>query len=283
MLILLTLISTSYGLDNGLGLTPQMGWNSWNYFACNINSTVIMSAADAMVDSGLDKLGYEYINIDDCWAVHDNRSDEGKLMPDPERFPGGIRPVADYVHSLGLKLGIYSDAGNYTCEGQPGSLGYETVDAESFAEWKVDYLKYDNCYNDNVPAIERYPAMRDALAATGRDIFYSICNWGDEDTTTWAPEVGNSWRTTPDIKDHWSSMVSNFYNNAKNTTAAGPGGWNDPDMLEIGNGGMSDIEYTTHMNLWSIAKAPLIIGCNMASMTIETLNILRNEEVIAVN
>ena len=162
-------------------------------------------------------------------------------------------------------------------------MGHETTDAESFAEWKVDYLKYDNCFNENVPAIERYPAMRDALAATGRDIFYSICNWGQEDSPSWAPEVGNSWRTTPDIKDTWSSMKSNFFMNAWNTTAAGPGGWNDPDMLEIGNGGMSNLEYTTHFNLWSIAKAPLIIGCNMATMTNETLAILSNEEVIAVN
>jgi alpha-galactosidase len=259
-----------------------MGWNSWNYFACDINATIIMDAADAMVATGLKDLGYEYINIDDCWAVH-NRTDDGKLIPDPIKFPEGIKGVADYVHGLGLKLGIYSDAGTNTCQGQPGSLGHEKDDAESFAEWGVDYLKYDNCFNTGASALDRYPAMRDALNATARPIFYSICNWGDEKTPTWAPEVGNSWRTSADIKDFWLSMKHNFRVNAWYPDAAGPSGWNDPDMLEVGNGWMSDSEYLTHFNLWALIKAPLIIGCDMKAMSKSTFAILSNAEVIAVN
>jgi alpha-galactosidase len=204
-------------------------------------------------------------------------------VADPKKFPNGIEGVASYVHGLGLKLGIYSDAGTKTCQGFPGSLGHEAVDAATWASWGVDYLKYDNCYNNKVSTAVRYPAMRDALAAQSRPIFYSICNWGQNNTASWAPDVGNSWRTTSDIKDTFSSMQSNFEENAKDANAASPGGWNDPDMLEIGNGGMSNIEYMTHMNLWSISKAPLIIGCDMTKMTTDTLAILGNSEVIAVN
>lgn len=163
-----------------------MGWNSWNKFACDISETLIKQTADKIVALGLDKLGYEYVNIDDCWMLTD-RDAQGHMVPDPETFPSGMKAVGDYIHSLGLKYGIYSSAGNYTCQGRAGSLYHEEVDAQDFANWGVDYLKYDNCFNQDVPAIVRYPAMRDALNKTGRPIFYSICNWGLENTTEWGP------------------------------------------------------------------------------------------------
>lgn len=282
--ILLTcfvLFSTS-ALNNGLGRTPQMGWNTWNHFACNINETVIKSAAFALVNSGLSKLGYNYVNIDDCWPLK-NRNAQGQIVPDPSKFPSGMNALASYVHSLGLKLGIYSDAGNLTCAQYPGSLHHETVDANTFASWGIDYLKYDNCFNENLPALQRYPQMRDALNATGRSIFYSLCNWGQESPWNWGPNTGNSWRTTQDIKDIWSSMALNFYENSLHASSAAPGGWNDPDMLEVGNGGMTTNEYKTHFSLWAAVKAPLIIGCDLTNMSPDTLNILSNADVIAIN
>ena len=280
--MLSALIGVSLALNNGLGLTPQMGWSTWNYFGCGINEEIIKSAADSLVESGLRDLGYVYVNIDDCWALH-QRSPEGKLVPDPKRFPSGINALANYVHSKGLKIGIYSDAGTKTCAGQPGSLYHEQSDAQQFADWGFDYLKYDTCHDKSIPAIKRYTPMRDALNATGREIFYSICDWGIQDPWKWGPEVGNSWRTTIDIKDFWASMWLNFYLNSKHASAAGPGGWNDPDMLEVGNGGMTFEEYKAHFSLWALVKAPLIIGCDLGSMSSETLQILGNQEVIAIN
>jgi len=192
-------------LDNGVGLTPQMGWNSWNKFACNINETLIKQTADKIVSLGLDKIGYTYVNIDDCWMLKE-RDAEGHMIPDPKTFPGGMKALGDYIHERGLKFGVYSSAGNYTCEGRAGSLYHEDIDAMDWASWGVDYLKYDNCFNENVPAIVRYPRMRDALNKTGRPIFYSICNWGYENTVEWGPKTGNSWRTTMDIKGIWASI-----------------------------------------------------------------------------
>lgn len=275
-------IAEAFGINNGLGLTPQMGWNSWNHFGCNINETVIRSTAASLVSSGLSKLGYIYVNIDDCWASQ-TRNANGQMVPDPQKFPSGMPALAQYVHGLGLKLGIYSDAGNFTCQHYPGSLGYEVIDANTFASWGIDYLKYDNCFNDNLPALSRYPPMRDALNQTKRAIFYSICNWGQESPWNWGPATGNSWRTTQDIKDLWSSMVLNFYENSQHASSAGPGAWNDPDMLEVGNGGMTYDQYKTHFTLWAIVKAPLIIGCDVSKMTSQTLQILSNQEVIAIN
>jgi alpha-galactosidase len=282
MLMVLFIASQVQSLENGLGLTPQMGWNSWNYFGCNINETVFKTAADLLVSTGLSELGYKYVNIDDCWPLR-NRSDLGSIIPDPVKFPNGISGLAEYIHSLGLKLGIYSDAGLTTCQGYPGSLYHEYPDAEQFASWGVDYLKYDNCDNTGVPATQRYPPMRDALNATNRKIFYSICNWGQEAPWNWGPSTGNSWRTTPDIKDGWISMVTNFYENSLHATSASPGAWNDPDMLEVGNGGMTYAEYKTHFSLWAIVKAPLIIGCNLNTISNQTLSILSNRDVISIN
>ncbi|XP_022773614.1 alpha-galactosidase-like isoform X2 [Durio zibethinus] len=270
-------------LNNGLGHTPQMGWNSYNHFPCKITEELIRQTADAMVSSGLSALGYEYINLDDCWAEL-NRDSEGNLVAKASLFPSGMKALADYVHSKGLKIGIYADAGTLTCSKQmPGSLGHEQQDANIFASWGIDYLKYDNCHNQGVSPQERYSKMGKALLNTGRPIFYSLCEWGFEDPATWAPSIGNSWRTTGDIKDTWESMISRADINDKWTSYAGPGGWNDPDMLEVGNGGMSTEEYRSHFSLWALAKAPLILGCDIRSMDDDTFELLSNKEVIAVN
>ena len=239
-----------------------------------------METADAFISSGLDKFGYAYVNVDDCWAK--SRDSKGVVQPDPASF-ADFQGMIDHVHSKGLKFGLYSDAGNKTCAGRPGSLGYETVDANTYAMWKVDYLKYDNCNNDGISPQTRYPKMRDALNATGRPIFYSLCEWGQDNPAEWAPKVGNSWRTTGDIGDNWDSMIGRADSNDKWYKYAGPGGWNDPDMLEVGNGGMSTTEYETHFSLWCLMKAPLLIGCDVRNMSDDTVRILTNSEVIAVN
>ena len=280
-LIILLLISYSINLDNGLGKMPQMGWNSWNKFGCNINERLILETIDALINTGLSSVGYKYINIDDCWQI--SRDENGKIVVDPNAFPNGIKPLADYAHSKGLLFGIYSDAGYQTCAGRPGSLGYEEIDAQTYAEWGIDYLKYDNCFTDGSPPEKRYPVMRDALLKQNRPIFYSICEWGVNDPAKWAPEVGNSWRTTIDIYNSWDSMVYVIDTNNEWYEYAGPGGWNDPDMLEIGNGGMNFEEEKIHFGLWCISKAPLLIGCDITNMSKETFEILTNPEIIAIN
>nr|CAB3452999.1 unnamed protein product [Digitaria exilis] len=213
-------------LENGLGRTPQMGWNSWNHFHCKINEEIIKQMADAMVENGLSKLGYEYINIDDCWAAHD-RDSQGNLAANAIAFPSGIAALAGYVHGKGLKLGIYGDAGSRTCSKlMPGSLGYEDQDAKTFASWGIDYLKYDNCNNQGMSPQPRYNAMSKAILNSGRNIFFSLCEWGVDDPATWAGGAGNSWRTTGDIKDTWASMMAIADKNDKWASYAGPGGWN---------------------------------------------------------
>ena len=267
-------------LDNGLGRTPQMGWNSWNHFHCGINQTIVKQTADLFIKNGLDKLGYMYVNIDDCWAG--SRDSNNVVVPDPKTFPN-LQGMIDYVHSKGLKFGLYSDAGIKTCAGRPGSLGYEEVDANTYAKWNIDYLKYDSCYPQNVPALQRYTKMRDALNKTGHSIFYSLCNGGGDNVSTWGSSVGNSWRTTADISDHWDSMIQRADLNNMLANDSGPGGWNDPDMLEVGNGAMTTTEYTTHFSLWCLMKAPLLIGCDLNKIDSDSLRILTNPEVIAVN
>lgn len=215
---------------------------------------------------GLDQLGYNYVNLDDCWHLLE-RTDDGHMIPDPERFPNGMAPLGDYIHQQGLKFGIYSCAGTMTCAHRAGSLYYETTDAQDFASWGVDYLKYDNCFNNKITGLVRYPAMRDALEATGRPIFYSLCQWGEEDSWQWAPETANSWRTTQDIFDGWASVEYNFRENQKHFERSGPGAWNDPDMLEVGNGGLTYDEEKTHFAMWCLAKAPLIIGCDLTTVS----------------
>ena len=280
LIILIIYIASTLTLDNGLGKTPQMGWNSWNKFACNINEKLIRDTIDALVDSGLVKAGYKYINLDDCWQS--GRDSNGKIIVD-DRFPNGIKALADYAHEKGLLFGVYSDAGYKTCAGRPGSLGYEEIDAKTYAEWGVDYLKYDNCFTDGSPPEKRYPVMRDALLKQDRPIFYSMCEWGVNDPATWAKPVGNSWRTTGDIFNTWNSMIGIIDQNDRWWEYAGPGGWNDPDMLEVGNGGMTVEEEKIHFGLWCISKAPLLIGCDITNMSKDTFEILTNPEVIAID
>jgi alpha-galactosidase len=270
-------------LANRLAITPPMGWNSWNHFHCMIDENMIKQTADALVSTGLAKLGYKYVNIDDCWAEID-RDNEGNLMAKKSTFPSGIKALADYVHSKGLKLGIYSDAGYFTCSKMmPGSLGHEEQDAKTFASWGIDYLKYDNCNTDGSRPTVRYPVMTRALMKAGRPIFFSLCEWGDLHPALWGAEVGNSWRTTNDISDSWESMVSRADMNEVYADLARPGGWNDPDMLEVGNGGMTKDEYIVHFSIWAMSKAPLLIGCDVTNATKETMEIIANKEVIAVN
>ncbi|EYU28210.1 hypothetical protein MIMGU_mgv1a025145mg [Erythranthe guttata] len=278
-----SLISRRNLLGNGLGSTPPMGWSSWNYFNCKIDESTIKQTADALVSTGLAKLGYKYVNIDDCWA-ESSRDDKGALVPKRTTFPSGIKVLADYVHSKGLKLGIYSDAGFYTCsKEQPGSLGHEEQDAQTFASWGIDFLKYDNCNNDGSRPTLRYPVMTRALMKTKRPIFFNLCEWGDMHPALWGYTVGNSWRTTNDISDTWESMVSRADQNEVYADFARPGGWNDPDMLEVGNGGMTKNEYIVHFSIWAISKSPLVIGCDVRNISKETMEIIANKEVIAVN
>ncbi len=227
-------------LENGLARTPPMGFNNWNATHCeaDFNESMIKGIADIFVSQGLKDVGYQYVNIDDCWALP-QRDSQGNLVPDPVRFPNGIKALADYVHARGLRFGIYTSAGTKTCNtaGFPGALGHEYEDARLFASWGVDYLKYDNCNNQGVDAVQRYTTMRDALLATGRPIVYSICEWGRSDPKvwTWGADVGNLWRTTGDISDNWTSMIGKAQFNRTLAQYAGPGHWNDPDMLEVGN------------------------------------------------
>ncbi|MFC0437264.1 glycoside hydrolase family 27 protein [Kutzneria buriramensis] len=281
-----TAASPALALDNGLARTPQMGFNNWNLTHCRaqFNEAFVKGIADTLVSTGLKDAGYQYVNLDDCWAAS-SRDSKGNLVPDKTRFPHGIKAVADYVHSKGLKFGLYSSAGTKTCNsaGFPGGLGHEKQDAALWASWGVDYLKYDNCNNQGQDATKRYTAMRDALAATGRPILYSICEWGQNQPWTWAAPVGNSWRTTGDINDSYSKMLSIYKANIKLGKFAGPGHWNDPDMLEVGNGGMSDTEYRTHFTLWAMMSAPMLIGSDIRKASAATLTILRNSDVIALD
>ncbi|MFD8723254.1 NPCBM/NEW2 domain-containing protein [Streptomyces sp. NPDC059629] len=271
---------------DGLALTPPMGFNNWNSTHCSadFDAAMVEGIADLFVAKGLKAAGYQYVNLDDCWALPERDAD-GKLVPDPARFPDGIKAVADYVHSKGLKLGIYTSAGTKTCNdaGFPGALGHEYSDARQFADWGVDYLKYDNCNNQGVDAKQRYLTMRDALKATGRPIVFSICEWGENKPWEWAAGVGQLWRTTGDISDSWGSMVSILKQNLPLAPYAGPGHWNDPDMLEVGNGGMTDTEYRSHFSMWSVMAAPLLIGTDLRKASPATFGILDNKEVIAVD
>ena len=270
--------------DNGLAKAPPMGWNSWNKFAGRIDDATVRQIADAMAGNGMKEAGYLYINIDDTWEA--GRDSQGKIQTN-KKFPD-MKALADYVHSKGLKLGIYSSPGPNTCAGYEGSYGHEEQDAKTYAEWGIDYLKYDWCgartiYTDEeMPAI--YQKMGDALRATGRPIVYSLCQYGRQDVWKWGAEVGgNLWRTTGDIRDTWESMTRIGFGQDGLETWAKPGHWNDPDMLEIGNGGMSETEYKTHMSLWSILAAPLLAGNDLRNVSPAILQILTNREVIAVN
>ena len=275
-------------ISAGLAMTPPMGWNTWNKFACNISEQTIRAAADAMISSGMKDAGYQYLVIDDCW--HGTRDAHGDIQPDPQRFPSGIKVLADYVHSKGLKFGIYSDAGDKTCAGRPASRGFEYQDARQYAAWGVDYLKYDWCNTGPRNAQDAYTLMRKALDATGRPIVFSMCEWGTAKPWLWAAGTGNLWRTTGDIYDGYESkkghslgMMNIVDLNEPLYSYGGPGHWNDPDMLEVGNGGMTADEYRAHFSLWSMMAAPLIAGNDLTAMTPDTRSILLNKDVIAID
>jgi alpha-galactosidase len=269
---------------NGLAKTPPMGWNSWNKFAGRIDDATVRGIADAMASNGMKEAGYVYVNIDDTWEA--GRDAQGNILTN-KKFPD-MKALADYVHRKGLKLGIYSSPGPNTCAGYEGSYAHEEQDARTFAKWGIDYLKYDWCaarifYTDEeMPAV--YQKMGEALRNSGRPIVYSLCQYGRLDVWKWGPEVGgNLWRTTGDIRDTWESMTRIGFGQNDLAQYARPGHWNDPDMLEVGNGGMSEDEYKTHLSLWAILAAPLLAGNDLRNMSPAVLAILTNREVIAVD
>lgn len=269
---------------NGLAATPPMGWNSWNHFEGKVSDAVVREVADAMASNGMRDAGYVYINIDDTWEG--KRDAAGNIQPN-NKFPD-MKALADYVHAKGMKLGIYSSPGPKTCGGYEGSYGHELQDAKAYAQWGIDYLKYDWCSagriyrNEELQAV--YQRMGDALQATGRPIVYSLCEYGMGDVWKWGPSVGaNLWRTTGDITDHWSALDYTGFAQSDLGPYAAPGHWNDPDMLEVGNGGMTDDEYRAHMSLWALLAAPLLAGNDVRTMSPATREILLNSEVIAVD
>ena len=258
-----------------------MGFNTWNRFGCDVNEKLIRETADAMVSSGMREVGYRYLVIDDCWQV--KRDDHQRIVADPERFPSGIKALADYVHAKGLHFGLYTDVGPKTCAGRPGSFGYEELDARTYAEWGVDYVKVDWCNADDLDARQRYTLFRDAFAKTKRPIVLSICEWGRNRPWEWAGDVGQLWRTTADIEDRWENIVWILNANGRHAQAAAPGHWNDPDMLEVGNGGLTTEEARSHFSMWAMMAAPLMAGTDLRAMSEETRAILLNHEVIDID
>ena len=286
-------VSSAYAQKwEGLADKPQMGWSTWNKFQEKISEDVIIGIADAMVESGLRDAGYTYINIDDCW--HGERDKDGFIQVDATKFPHGMKYIADYLHAKGLKLGIYSDAGTATCGSMPGSLGHEYQDAIQYARWGVDYLKYDWCNTTNINPQGAYQLISDALRASGRPIFLSMCEWGNSQPWRWARDIGHSWRTTPDIWCNFDSLrvfpqgYSQFgvmqciQLNDTLRQYAGPGHWNDPDMLEVGNG-MTINEDRAHFTMWCMMASPLILGNDIRNMSPEVRDILTNREMIAID
>ncbi len=278
------LLALPGGADQVLSATPPMGWNSWNHFGCRVTAADVRAAADAIAGNGMKQAGYVYVNIDDCW---EGARDANGSIQTNEKF-GDMKALADYVHSKGLKIGIYSSPGPKTCAGYEGTYGHEEQDAQQYAAWGFDYLKYDWCSAAKVyqqsQMPEVYKKMYDALARTGRPIVYSLCQYGLDRVWRWGASAGsNLWRTTGDITDNYERMANIGFGQNGLERFAGPGHWNDPDMLEIGNGRMSRDEYVTHMSLWCILAAPLLAGNDLSKMTPETLEILTNKEVIAVD
>jgi alpha-galactosidase len=280
---------------DGLALTPPMGWNSWNHYGCNIDEKLIHQTADAMVASGLRDAGYAYVTLDDCW--HGERDEAGNIQPDPVRFPSGMKALGDYLHQRGLKFGIYSDAGAKTCGGRPGSQGHEFQDAAQYARWGVDYLKYDWCNTGSGAAQrnprEAYATMSRAIAAAGRPMVLSICEWGENQPWLWGKESGHLWRTTGDITNCWDCVV--HHGNWKSSGIlpildqqmdirghSGPGGWNDPDMMEVGNLA-TDKENRSHFAMWAMLSAPLIMGTDVPDLREEVRKILTNPRIIAID
>ena len=292
-------------MTSSLASTPPMGWNSWNTFGHAINEAVVRETADTLISTGLKDHGYNYIVIDDCWTVKDRRDGNGDLIPDPEKFPNGVKALADYVHNKGFKLGIYSDAAEKTCSGYPGSLGFEDQDASLWAAWGINFLKYDYCHAplfDQAIAIERYTRMGEALLNSGGEFLFSLCEWGNQAPHLWGRQVGgHMWRVSGDVYDSWVNLqmpnwqplgVDTSIDIAHDVHAyGGPGGWNDLDMLVVGlkgkgqiaGTGMSFVEYQTHMSLWVTACSPLMIGCDIRKLDSDTASLLMNREVLDVN
>ena len=277
----------------GLAMTPPMGWNSWNTFETKIDEKLVKETADLMVSSGMKDAGYTYIVLDDGWMAKERDPKTGSLVPDPVKFPNGLAPVISYVHSKGLKFGLYNCAGTHTCAGYPGTRGYEYQDARYYASLNIDFLKYDWCSTQGINAREAYGTMSKAIKAAGRPIVFSICEWGDNQPWEWGEPIGHLWRTSGDIypcfdcekkHDTWSSWgVMKIVDMRKNIRQyAGPDHWNDPDMMEVGNG-MTATEDKTHFSLWAMLSAPLIAGNDLRNMNKTTVDILTNKEVIAID
>jgi alpha-galactosidase len=267
--------------DPNLASTPPMGWNSWNHYACEVSDAVVRAQADALVATGMKAVGYTYVLIDDCWQ---GTRDAASYIRPNAKFPD-MKSLANYVHTKGLKIGIYSSPGPKTCGGYEGSYGHEEQDAQTIADWGMDYLKYDLCSYDGMgDQIAAYRKMGDALKKTGRKIVYALCQYGIQSGWRWGASVGgNLWRTDDDIRDNYYTMAELGFGQNGLEPFAGPGHWNDPDMLEVGNGGMTTDEYRTHMSLWCILAAPLIAGNNLAAMDSETRELLTNPEVLAID
>jgi alpha-galactosidase len=301
-------INGQHASYNGLAQTPALGWNNWATFECDVNEELLIGTAQKLLDLGLKDLGYKYVVLDDCWS--EGRNSEGFLEPDLNKFPQGMRFVSDRLHDMGLKFGMYSSAGKWTCAGFEGSLGHEVEDATKLAEWGVDYFKYDNCYNEGQygtaeASFNRYKRMSDALVNSGREIVYSLCNWGEDSPWDWAPTIANSWRMAGDLYDSYSRpdqrcpctgddftcKLAGFFCSFTNVlgkaaayvSKARPGAWNDLDILEVGNGGSTDDEYITHFSMWAALKSPLMMGNDIRSMDPKAYSILTNPAVLAIN
>jgi len=284
MVIAIGCTAGAVAADSTTAPTPPMGWNSWNHFACKVTAADVRASADAIASNGMKDAGYQYVNIDDCWQG--GRDSAGRIQPN-EKF-GDMKSLVNYIHSKGLKAGIYSSPGPKTCAGYEGSFGHEEQDAQQYADWGFDYLKYDWCSAEKVyqrsQMIDVYKKMHDALVRTGRPIVFSLCQYGYGRVWRWgAPVGGNLWRTTEDISDHYDRMSVIGFDQDGLEQFAGPGHWNDPDMLEVGNGGMNHDEYVTHMSLWVLLAAPLLAGNDLSKMTPESLSLLTNREVIAID
>ena len=269
-------------LNDGLALTPPMGWNSWNRFGPYVSEQLILDTADAMIESGMRDAGYRYVVIDDAWHAS-ARDDDSELAENLWAFPHGMKWLADRIHDRGLRFGLYTDAGTRTCQGYPASLGNEARDAQHFADLGVDFMKVDWCHTQGLRGRTTYPKWADAIKATGRPLVFSICEWGRDKPWEWAGQCGHMWRTCGDIQDTWSSLMAVLDKQVDLHPHAGPGHWNDPDMLEIGNGGMTDEEYRTHFSLWAMLAAPLMAGNDLREMSEATRETLTAPEVIAVD
>lgn len=309
LVVLASLVVKIHAVNNGLARTPQMGWNNWNSLGCDVSESLLLDTSRKLIDYGLRDIGYNYVVLDDCWSS--GRGADRYLRVDMEKFPRGMKYIADTLHDSGLLYGMYSSAGELTCARYPGSLDFEREDAKSFASWNVDYLKYDNCYHKGrfgYPEVSfnRYNVMAEALNATGRPILYSLCNWGEDFVHTWGMSIANSWRVSGDIYDSFDrpddlcpctdmadphcvapgshcSVMRIINRVAPYVDRGQPGGWNDLDMLEVGHGGMTAEEYQSHFSMWAALKSPLLIGTDLRHLDAAALRILNNPAVIAVN